>query len=77
MNFFTLYFFVKPSAKGFLCSEQYEELMLSKPSNTEVILVDADADAVYPEHNAQAGYAWIKRGETTEPKTISGQQRLN
>ena len=56
-----------------LFAEQYEEFMLSKPSNTEVVFVDA----VHPEHNALAGYGWIKRGETRELKTNSGRQRLN
>jgi len=41
---------------------------------------DAEAlfiDAVHPEHNAMAGYGWIKKGETRQLKTNSGRQRLN
>lgn len=54
-------------------SEQYEDFMLSKPEDIEVIFVDA----VHPEHNAIPAYGWIKRGETRELKTNSGRQRLN
>lgn len=56
-----------------LFAEQYEDFMLSKPSDVEVVFVDA----VHPEHNAQPAYGWIKRGETRELKTNSGRQRLN
>lgn len=52
---------------------QYEDFMLSKPDDVEVIFVDA----VHPEHNALAAYGWIKCGETRELKTNSGRQRLN
>lgn len=54
-------------------SEQYEDFMLSKPDDVEVVFVDA----VHPEHNALAAYGWIKCGETRELKTNSGRQRLN
>ena len=54
-------------------AEQYEEFMLNKPDNVEVLFVDA----VHPEHNAMAAYGWIKRGETREIKTNSGRERLN
>jgi transposase len=54
-------------------AEQYEDFMLSKSDDVEVVFVDA----VHPQHNAIAGYGWIKRGETRELKTNSGRQRLN
>ena len=54
-------------------AEQYEDFMLSKPDDIEVVFVDA----VHPQHNTIAGYGWIKRGETRELKTNSGRQRLN
>ena len=54
-------------------SEQYEEFMLKKPDDVEVVFVDA----VHPEHNTLAAYGWIKRGQTRELKTNSGRQRLN
>ena len=53
--------------------EQYEAFMLSKPNDVEIVF----ADAAHPEHNAQAAYGWIKRGETRELKTNSGRKRLN
>lgn len=56
-----------------LFAEQYENFMLSKPNDVEVVFVDA----VHPEHNSQPAYGWIKRGETRELKTNSGRQRLN
>ena len=52
---------------------QYEDFMFSKNPDDEVVFIDA----VHPEHNALAGYGWIKRGETRELKTNSGRQRLN
>lgn len=56
-----------------LFAEQYDDFMLSKPDDVEVVFVDA----VHPEHNAMAAYGWIRRGETRELKTNSGRQRLN
>ena len=56
-----------------LFAEQYEDFMLEKSADTEVLFVDA----VHPEHNALAAYGWIKRGEKRELKTNSGRQRLN
>jgi transposase len=56
-----------------LFAEQYEDFMLSKSDNVEVVFVDA----VHPEHNSLAAYGWIQRGETRELKTNSGRQRLN
>lgn len=56
-----------------LFAEQYEDFMLSKSGDIEVIFVDA----VHPEYNALASYGWIKRGETRELKTNSGRERLN
>jgi len=53
--------------------EQYDAFMLEKTADTEVLFVDA----VHPEHNAQAAYGWIKRGQKREIKTNSGRQRLN
>ena len=52
---------------------QYEEFMMNKASNVEVLFIDA----VHPEHNAQAAYGWLKRGKRRELKTNSGRQRLN
>lgn len=51
----------------------YEDFMLNKPSDAEVLFVDA----VHPEHNTMAAYGWIKRGESKRLKTNSGRQRLN
>ena len=56
-----------------LFAEQYQEFMLTKPSDVEVVFVDA----VHPEHNSMAGYGWIKRGKNKELRTNSGRQRLN
>lgn len=56
-----------------LFAEQYEAFMLKKPSDVEVLFMDA----VHPEHNGMAAYGWIKRGEKRELKTNSGRQRLN
>jgi len=53
--------------------EQYEEFMLKKPNNVEVLFVDA----VHPQHNTMAAYGWIKRGEKREIQTNSGRERLN
>lgn len=53
--------------------EMYEEFMLTKADDVEVLF----ADAVHPEHNAMAAYGWIKRGEKRTLKTNSGRQRLN
>jgi transposase len=54
-------------------AQQYEDFMMSKPADTEVLFLDA----VHPEHNALAAYGWIKRGEKRQLKTNSGRQRLN
>lgn len=54
-------------------AEQYEDFMMSKSADTEVLFLDA----VHPEHNALAAYGWIRRGEKKELKTNSGRQRLN
>lgn len=56
-----------------LFAEQYEEFMQNKPSDTEVLFVDA----VHPEHNGIAACGWIKRGQKRELKTNSGRDRLN
>lgn len=53
--------------------EQYEDFMLNKPENVEVLF----ADAVHPQHNTMAAYGWIKRGEKRELQTSSGRERLN
>jgi transposase len=53
--------------------QQYEDFMLKKADNVEVLF----ADAVHPEHNGMAAYGWIKRGEKRQLKTNSGRQRLN
>jgi|SRR3989338_637825 len=54
-------------------AEQYEEFMLNKPDNVEVLF----ADAVHPQHNTMAAYGWIKRGEKRKIQTTSGRERLN
>jgi len=51
----------------------YEDFMMNKRSNEEVLFVDA----VHPEHNAMAAYGWIKKGQERPLKTNSGRQRLN
>jgi transposase len=56
-----------------LFEEQYEAFMREKAEDVDVFF----ADAVHPEHNAQAAYGWMKRGEVRELKTNSGRQRLN
>lgn len=53
--------------------KHYENFMLNKPSDAEILFMDA----VHPEHNTMAAYGWIKRGEKRELKTNSGRQRLN
>lgn len=52
---------------------QYEDFMQKKPSDIEVLFIDA----VHPEHNGMAAYGWIKRGQLRELKTNSGRARLN
>lgn len=54
-------------------AQQYEEFMLTKADDIEVLFVDA----VHPQHNTMAAYGWIKKGETRELKTSSGRERLN
>jgi transposase len=54
-------------------AEQYEEYMLNKPDNVEVVFMDA----VHPQHNTMAAYGWIKRGKKREIPTTSGRERLN
>lgn len=54
-------------------AEQYEDFMLNKPENVEVLFVDA----VHPQHNTMAAYGWIKRGEKRAIKSSSGRDRLN
>lgn len=56
-----------------LFAEQYEDFMLNKAENVEVLF----ADAVHPQHNTMAAYGWIKRGEKRELQTSSGRERLN
>src|SRR6185295_54750 len=51
----------------------YEDVMCNKPSDAEVLFVDA----AHPEHNTMAAYGWIKRGQKKELQTNSGRQRLN
>lgn len=53
--------------------EFYEQFIEEKSQDEEVLFVDA----VHPEHNAQAAYGWIKRGQERPIKTNSGRQRLN
>lgn|ERR1700733_2304363 len=54
-------------------AEQYEEYMLNKPDNVEVLFMDA----VHPQHNTMAAYGWMRRGEKRELPTSTGRQRLN
>ena len=51
----------------------YEKFMETKPSNVEVLFLDA----VHPEHNTMAAYGWIKKGQKRRLQTNSGRQRLN
>lgn len=53
--------------------KQYEEFMLKKSDNVEVLFMDA----VHPQHNTMAAYGWIKRGEKREIATTTGRERLN
>jgi transposase len=50
-----------------LFAQQYTAFMLNKPSDVEVLFVDA----VHPEHNALAAYGWLKRGKKRELKQIA------
>ncbi len=54
-------------------AQQYEDFMLTKSGDTEVLFLDA----VHPQHNTMAAYGWIKRGEKRALKTNSGRERLN
>ena len=54
-------------------ARQYEEFMLKKADDVEVLFMDA----VHPQHNTMAAYGWIKRGEKREIPTSSGRERLN
>jgi transposase len=54
-------------------AQQYEEFMLTKADDVEVLFLDA----VHPQHNTMAAYGWIKKGEIRELKTSSGRDRLN
>lgn len=53
--------------------EQYEEFMLKKSPDVEVLF----ADAVHPSHNSMPSYGWIRRGQDQELKTNCGRERLN
>ena len=53
--------------------DQYEDFMLKKPEDTEVLFIDA----VHPQHNTMAASGWIKRGENRKIQTSSGRDRLN
>jgi transposase len=54
-------------------ANQYEAFMEKKPSDIEVLFMDA----VHPQYNTMAAYGWIKRGEKRELKTATGRERLN
>lgn len=53
--------------------EGYEKLKENKGKNDPIYFMDG----VHPQHNTQASYGWIKRGEEKEIKSNSGRQRLN
>ncbi len=53
--------------------EEYEKIKHNKGANDPIYFMDG----VHPQHNTQAGYGWIKRGEEQEIKSNSGRQRLN
>ena len=53
--------------------EGYEKLKENKGANDPIYFMDG----VHPQHNTQASYGWIKRGEEKEIKSNSGRQRLN
>jgi transposase len=51
----------------------YEKLKEDKGEKDPIYFMDG----VHPQHNTQASYGWIKRGEQKEIKSNSGRQRLN
>jgi transposase len=53
--------------------KQYEEFIENKAPGVPVLFMDA----VHPEHNTMAAYAWMPEGERLHLPTNSGRQRLN
>lgn len=53
--------------------KQFNEFMRNKKETDAVFFMDA----VYPTHNAQAHYGWMRKGKATILKTNSGRSRLN
>ena len=51
----------------------YRELEETKGKEDPIYFVDG----VHPQHNTQAGYGWIKRGEEKAIPSNSGRERLN
>ena len=52
---------------------EYRELKNNLPKGDQIYFVDG----VHPQHNAIAGYGWIKKGKTKHLKTNNGRQRIN
>lgn len=57
---------------GFL--SELEPFIAEIEPETEVLYF---MDAVHPQHNTRADYAWIKRGEQKQIKSNSGRRRVN
>jgi transposase len=53
--------------------EQYHNFMKTKPEDVAVFFMDA----THPEHNAQAAYGWIKKGEDKKIVRHSKGKRVN
>lgn len=52
---------------------KYRELKNNLAKEDQIYFVDG----VHPQHNATAGYGWIKKGKTKHLKTNNGRQRIN
>jgi transposase len=52
---------------------EYRELKNNLPKGDQIYFVDG----VHPQHNAIAGYGWIKKGKTKHLQTNNGRQRIN
>lgn len=53
--------------------EQYHNFMQTKPEDVAVFFMDA----THPEHNAQAAYGWIKKGEDKKIVRFAKGKRVN
>jgi len=52
---------------------KYEKIKKNKDKDDPIYFMDG----VHPQHNVQASYGWIKRGEEREIKSNTGRKRLN